>query len=591
MLNPGSKMSQFGRGRIREFKSDPFNKKLLWVVTENGLLLTDGNSFKSYFPSPSKTIEFKDQNILLGNASSCAEINYNSFRKAGAIYLNKLKKSPFDSILILKNMKSIRPDFQFLLPETRVYKLVRDESGTIWMATNSGIFSVQYDKVIYHREKNPDFGFPFQTMCMLGNGTLAAGSNGRGILLIMPNGKTHWIKRKQGLVSNYFRNLKAQGNDSLWACTPAGLNLISTRFGAGCLNIRTWTSANSGLLSNDVFDVAVHRDSLWLAGGSEIICIPSYRESSNFSTPRAEAELVRVNGIKQSTNKNLIVEDEGSNHLLIQLRNPDYRNQGTIGFQYRLLPADTLWKMVQGNEIREFMNKPGDYDVEIRRILNKVPEKGYSLMRITVNPGLKSISNLKSIDWNIRLPLFVLLSVLLLAVFLELNFSTKTSSPNEEDPDSIWKNTGKLQRYLFSQQGQPGFEAVQDKFFAFRTILAGDKGQETGLRDEFRLCQQYLLILNQLNPDFQVELKKPEESEEIQLNLEGHPILLVLMKVFQLPPASGNYTLKTALIDNEMDVVLRNNTTSLLVLQTKITGKKKPGFFSLPARIFSQLLP
>lgn len=414
---PG-KLFPYGRGRIREFKADPFHKTNIWAVSENGLLLSDGKSIRSYFPMDSKTIEFEGNNILIGSSYRCKVLNYDLCGKTGSFVIREYGKTPIDSVKIVKRLSDIWPNFQYLLPDTRVYKLLKDSSGTIWMATHSGIFSLQFGKIVYLREKNKDLGYPFQSMCLLSNGTIAAGSNGRGIILIRQDGKTEWISRKNGLISNYIRTLKSQGKDSLWACTPAGLSLISTRFGGSCYKIRNWTSTQSGLVSNDVFDVAVHRDSLWLAIGNKIQCIPSFRIEKNYGIPRVEAEYIKINRTERKEVKEIIAPDQGNNFILIRLRNPDHRNTGKTEFQYRIIP-DTLWKKVNENEIREVLKHPGLFNVELRRLANGIMEKEYPLISIKIekNPGV--LSNLDSIDWFLRIPAFALLTLFLLALYLE----------------------------------------------------------------------------------------------------------------------------------------------------------------------------
>lgn len=562
MLDFGQKESLPGRGRIREFKNDPYNPDELWIVSENGNYIAEDLKIKAFYPSGVKSLEFNNDLIFLGGAASCIMIDYQSYRKTGEFVMNTGLHNQFQDNQVKEMLRKARLRSRYLLPKTRVYKILKDESGTIWMATHSGLFSQQFGKVIYHREQKRDFGHPFQNACLLGNGMLALSSNGRGILLLHPNGKTQWISAKEGLPSNYIRKLRAQGKDSLWVCTPSGLGLVSMRYGDACFRTRNWTMFNSGLLSNDVFDVAVKNDSLWLAVGSNLQCLPSFRSVKKFSIPRAEAESISINDQFFYLEKEIELESSHDNIIRIRLRNPDYRNLGKITFQYRLLP-DSSWKAVNGNLIEENIRSSGNYSLEIRRMLLDNPDAAYPLIQIRLKNNITSIQSLRETDWYFRLPIFAFIVMMLLAIFIETAYP---SGGNESSTlhSPVWDKIRFIQKQVFLETKPAASQKVLDLLIDFRAMV-WKSGNYPLLADELNTCSSYFRFLAEVNPDFSAVLKMDADLDPGQFSLNGHNILEFTLFHCSFPPASGSFELSLHREGNGITASLRNNSTGAVI--------------------------
>jgi ligand-binding sensor domain-containing protein len=551
-----------GRGRIREFKSDPFDPSLFWIVSENGTFLTDGISLKGIYPSGIKTLEFQGDQIYIGGSSSCLRMPYSSYRIFGESMLKDFRTDKFNPERVQEKLRAATIKKQQLLPKTRVYKLIKDESGTIWMATHSGLFSLQFGKIIYHREQNQDFGYPFQNACLMGNGMLALSSNGRGVLILKPDGKIRWISTKHGLPSNYIRKLRPQGKDSLWVCTHSGLGLISNLFGESSQKIRNWTSFNSALVSNDVFDVLVKNDSLWLAAGSNLQCIPSFRSVKNFSIPRAEAESISINDKQFPPVENIEYQSIGNNFISIRLRNPDYRKLGNINFQYRFLP-DTSWKAVNGNRIEEKIRIPGIYNVEIRRMLNFKPDVAYPLLQISLNKNITSIESLKNTDWYFRLPIFAIFTMLLLAIFNEMRLS-QGSRAAKSLSSPVWDKIRQLKEQLFSDTSKTINPRALELFVDLQSLV-WKSGNSPSLRDELKSCETYFGFLSMINSDFAAEVQITSDLNPAQFSTEGHPLLEFVLMHFPFPSVSGNYLFSVSASGNGICASLENKSTGTFI--------------------------
>ncbi len=529
MLPMPAKVYPFGRGRIREFRQDPFLAGITWVVSENGLMLTDGNSILSYFPSATKTIEFLQDQLFMGNGYTCATIPYHLHRKTGKIILKEMQKINFDSLYTSSLFKITWDEVRHLLPETRVYKLQKDEGGTLWMATNSGLYSLQFGKVIFHKEENAELGYPFQNLCLLGDGTLALSSNGRGVLLLRPNGKTQWISRKDGLSSNYIRNLKSQGKDGIWVCTPSGLNLISVLDGDKRFQIRKWTSTNSALLSNDVFDISNNGDTLWLAIGARIQCIPAFFRKKNYSNPPPTIEKTILDGIIQAEGSNQLEAMEGAS-LKITLRNPDFRNLDKVSLQYRLLP-DTNWKSITGNFISETFREQGEYSIEIRKVSDQIPEETLPFFKVNISRKLAVLSALSDFSYTSRITIVLGICLLLMVLGGSIMASQKKLEP-ESNPD-LWNKITEIQTDML--QNKLPSENTRELFLAFRKMAEETSAFPT-LQEEISLSKKYIDFLKALNPDLFIQISISPELENENIRLTGHPITTFVLR--RIDPSS-----------------------------------------------------
>ena len=565
----------YGRGRIREFVTDPSDDTRIWAISENGLLLTDGKELKAFYPSASKTIAFLGDTLFLGNANSCVSIKHQTYLKAGEKILRHLQKPAFEKEKIRATMKLINPIFHHWIPETRVYKTRSDGAGTLWMATHNGLYSIQYGKVIFHKEQNPVFGHPFQNLCILPDGGLVLASNGRGILLVDASGKTKWISEKDGLCSNYIRNLKPGSNGDIWICTTSGLNLMNYNPGSKGTIIKGWNSTNSALLSNDVFDAALKGDTLWLAIGHQIQCIPEFLKSRKFSVPPAGIESVEVNNKKLSGTSSYIEAEQGQS-LKITIRNADFRNLGKVRFQYRRLP-DSLWKPVSQNVIFESLNEPGRFSIELRRITNENKEAGFLLLSIRSKPKNQGFALLFS-GYDYLIPALILPAILSLVLAGRLTMR-RSGKVDIEGLQRLWISINQLQQNIPDERkyGAGMVAAMLD----LRQSLTRPH-LKSSLMQEIAACEKLLTYLNLHFQDFQIKLDADESVAGCKT--KGLPILNFLATEANARDLSGKDLVFRIIPEGKRVRISLDNNTAIhgknITICSRRIAVKKPGFLS-----------
>jgi hypothetical protein len=328
------------------------------------------------------------------------------------------------------------------------------------------------------------------------------------------------------------------------------------------MKIRNWTTFNSALVSNDVFDVLVKKDSIWLAAGSSLQCIPAFQSGKNFSVPRAESESIRINDKYFSRVNQIEYQASNSNFISIRLRNPDYRNVGKITFQYRFLP-DTAWKAVNGNRIEEMIRNPGIYNVEVRRLLNFNADVAYPLLQISLQKNITSIQSLQNTDWYFRLPIFAIFTMLLLAIFNEISLS-QARSTSTAFSSPVWDRIRQLQEQLFRDPTQTVNPHALELFIDLRSLI-WKSGNSPLLRDELKSCETYFSFLSLINSDFAAEVIMTSDLNPAQFCIKDHKMLEYVLIHCPFPSMPGSYLFSVSQSGNGICASIRNKSTGDLI--------------------------
>lgn len=513
----------YKRGRIRSFYNSP-NQSDIWVAAENGLFKIKEKKISSFLTIGCKTICFDSQGkLLIGYPNGFLTLPMDDHRNRMTELKNQLRKkgkpSPnqFD-FLSLKD--SIHKEFEL---DTRVFGIKEDKDNTVWFATNSGLFSLKYNKILYHKPVDELLGMSFQSIEILSDGTIALACNGYGIILVK-KGKVSIIGEKQGLTSNYIKSLHQFGTDSLWACTPHGLNLLIINDFDSKPVIEKWTEEN-GLISENLIDIAFRHDTAYIASLSEVIVYPAFNKNRWLTSPPVRVEKISVNGALRGI-QNVIEVPEDSNQISVWFVTMDYRNIGKSHYRYRL--SKTMeWRHITGNEIQLGALSPGEYKLEIQtRLPGEQWSASQSLLTISVhNPFYTS-----------RLFLF-LTSLMLGAGVVAVLYSIRML-PNRT------QNLKSEEKLMSTLKSEPSFFVLS----AFQTLqnLVATQQNEKSIDFIARFKILYNGLIGQRNKN-EISIYKELEiidlfldtisfSKGIRINIKKERILSKHPDRYELPP-------------------------------------------------------
>jgi ligand-binding sensor domain-containing protein len=486
----------FGRGRFRTFKYD-LNKDFLWGVSENGLFAIRDKKIYSHFPMGSKGICFDDSNhVIVGTSYNAVRYNLESVKKV----MEEIRKIYSSR----KNPKDRVPEFirkadlgkELLLPTTRVYRIKSDKEQTLWFATNSGLYSRQYGKVLYHKPFDEMLGKSFQNLEILGDGSIVLGCNGYGIIVVK-NRTVNIIDRRMGLSSNYIKSLHLFGNDSLWACTPNGLNLIVFRAGVNKPSIQTWTE-ETGLVSEDLSDIAFSHDTAYISSTAGISVYPNFGKRETFSSPPVHLKELRIDG-KSIPVRDLLEVSHTHPSILLSFINLDFKHYGRLHYRYRL-KNDQEWIAIPSNEILLSGLNSGNYDVELQvRLPLGTWAKTNKLLRIRVKRPLY--------ENPIFVLLFSVVTVTLLLFFWYLRkakpyqerkkeqYSRSVESWKEEQAGFVLSALASIQKMVSTNQNENSILFISRFRTFFTRYIARGKEEFQSLENEINLLRNYLEVL------------------------------------------------------------------------------------------------
>lgn len=145
--------------------------------------------------------------------------------------------------------------------QSTIYSVLQTRDGFLWLGTQNSL--IRFDGIRFREFRDGAsvlHGSVVRTLLEDAQGNLWAGSIGRGVTRIAPDGSIEQYSVANGLPSDVVFCLAAGADQSVWACTNQGLAHITKN------GIRVFTTAD-GLPSNNVRGACqAAGGTLWVAG-------------------------------------------------------------------------------------------------------------------------------------------------------------------------------------------------------------------------------------------------------------------------------------------------------------------------------------
>ena len=180
-------------------------------------------------------------------------------------------------VALLHHDPSVEPNIRELVLDSqtagvRIYGIAEGEKGKIWFADGSELLVLR-DTVLEGRSISPAFsGARITDLVHLGGDSLAIATAGRGVLLWSDDSVFAVIGVAQGAPTEMIRRLRLTG-DTLWCATSLGLSAFVLG-PSGPTETWTW-SINQGLSTNDVYDLCVVGETVYMATAEGLCCAPT----------------------------------------------------------------------------------------------------------------------------------------------------------------------------------------------------------------------------------------------------------------------------------------------------------------------------
>jgi ligand-binding sensor domain-containing protein/two-component sensor histidine kinase len=218
----------------------------------------------------------------------------------------------------------------------RVYSVQPDHEGHLLAGTNKGLY--RFDRATYRATQL--HGARVSSIVLLANGTQVYSTLTDGLIF---NGKSSFsIDSKNGLPGNICKKLVKENDSTLWVITNTGISRIDLlsrdrkRFRISSFD------DTEGLASNEVSDLFIDRDTVWVATNRGLTYFDKKTASLRKSPPPIYITSVRVNNTSISPDSSPVLR-YNQNNLKFDFIGISYRSSGKILYRYKLEGFDSAW--------------------------------------------------------------------------------------------------------------------------------------------------------------------------------------------------------------------------------------------------------
>ncbi|NQY06649.1 MAG: LytTR family transcriptional regulator DNA-binding domain-containing protein [Flavobacteriaceae bacterium] len=192
------------------------------------------------------------------------------------------------------------------------------------------------------------------------------------------------ISKENGLTNDVIKEIHVENDSTLWACTHTGVNRI--RFITDYDYEITTITKDDGLLSNDINDLEIINDTVWVATRKGLCFFNKslLNQNKNQSIQSLLLKEVLVNNEVALNEKLKLAYDQ--NNIEFKLQAISLKNPKKINYKYRLKEIDTNWSVSSNRKISFPSLSPGNYTFEAKAEIQDIANSHTTHFNFTINP-------------------------------------------------------------------------------------------------------------------------------------------------------------------------------------------------------------
>ncbi len=345
-------------------------------------------------------------------------------------------------------------------------------NGTKWITSRKGLYTLS-------SIKDSAVPFPFHpeifetgVTCIreFVPGTYVIGLRFGGIVIMKDSSVFNVITEKEGLLSNSVKYILIDGKN-IWAATAEGISVIGiTSLQPLRYQIKNF-GQNKGIFNVVIYQLLKYQNAV-LAATSNGIYSLEYPGAKLFSRP--DPLFLQVNNIScykfDTSNISSLTLPYNKSRLSIRYSAICFNAPEQVIFSYRMLPLDTTWKSIDGNELVLENLQPGDYHVQIKaEIKNQQRSSNISTLELTIEkPWWQT---------NIFRAAAVLLLFILIFIIYKIRIG-RIRKADKREADTRLQLSGLEQKALRSQMN-PHF--IFNCLTSIQQLIIADRNEEANL--------------------------------------------------------------------------------------------------------------
>lgn len=363
-------------------------QNILYIGNHNGeVYKRNGNRFNLMYKSPGNfraTVQYyqKDNRLLMLTLPYIWEENQEGGLKKISQHSGILlsDNSRFPPISGQYNFFKYNKDKESIKIIKNIYPLraldIDYSKHGYYIATSNGLYEYKNDSLYDLRNKHPLFNQRLQDIDQYQEHHYIT-SMGMG-LIIKDTDTIYNIDKSKGLNSNLTNQVYVENNNEVYVTSNTGFNRVFFNENHKSYSITGFSSLD-GLPSNEVNDVEVINDTIWIATKKGLYSIPkSIVSSTNIEKNKDWLTIrsIKVNNqiIKDSLSLKKLNYDENS--ITIDFRAISFRNGEDILYRYRLVGLEKKWNLTKNRQVKYPELQPGTYTFELE---TKIANKDWSL--------------------------------------------------------------------------------------------------------------------------------------------------------------------------------------------------------------------
>jgi ligand-binding sensor domain-containing protein len=448
-----------------------------WVATDIGVvhLQFSNGKAKRLFPP----VSF-DYDLFTGAMKCLSMASDNTVFLGSHAMLTSIAPSYHTQQLVAKRITA-------LVEDTQARLLVGSTDG-LYQYTIKGLdtFRASNGKVTQHitdLEKTKDF--------------VCVATNDGGLILIR-NNKMYRITAMdvpENLTSNICRKLFIDERNSIWASTNKGLCKIDVEsWEPFRYDVQTFTT-DDGLISNDVNDVYVSKDTVWVAtsGGLSFFSQAGIKQSGLLPQ-------IYISQADTLDNRSFDYRSK----IVIGLEGISYESLGKLRYRYRLKGLYSDWRFTDRNQLLYDVLPPGQYELEVYSINRFGQESEHPARAVftVVPPWWKT-------DWAYALYGIGLVSLLLTSFLLVRSISRRKERNrmkhiqqlqqlelkalrSQMNPHFIFNTLNAVQKYILENDKEASYRYLTRFSKLIRGFLENSRQTTVSLQHELDLLRSYM---------------------------------------------------------------------------------------------------
>lgn len=412
-------------------------------------------------------------------------------------YLSSMKcfaASSGDSIFLGShaNLISIGPNSRFrYLAHVRTHAVVEIPGKGILIGSIAGLYYYRNGQLQEYLGK--DIQEHITDLEKSKDGLIWAATNDLG-LIVIKNDTFYRLTASdttRGLASNICRKIFIDASQNVWACTNKGLCLVKLEsLSPFRYHVQRFTT-DDGLISDDVNDVYVSGDTVWVATSRGLSFFKRGDMKEKGTVP--QIYISRIDTLQDQSFR-------FGSRIAIGLEGISYESLGKLRYRYRIRGLYDDWQYTHSNLLQYDLLPAGHYELEAYSI-NRFGQESAAPVKVAftiVPPWYRSI-------WAFVYYVLFFIAILAIAFFvirrsLRLRERNRTRLQQLElkalrsqmNPHFIFNMLNAVQKYILENDKEASYRYLTRFSKLIRGFLENSRQTTISLKDELDLMQAYI---------------------------------------------------------------------------------------------------